>query len=429
MKSYSPTMKKFSQLHRIVATEKYIMFPVKFILIALALILTRLYPTIREEIPSFFNYQLTLYILGNLVFGYVLIKIAQKKFKIILVKICAFILSIIDNLFLSVLLTGTGGAMSNLYWAYCGLMVRNAINFSEIKEQIFINLSILLCYIGASLDRQAMLGAEYKEIFVVRTIILLLISICCWGIYVLLQRKSEENDLHLEVQMRQQKLLSTGRLAAEVAHGLKNPLSIINNACYSLQQECQNSSSEKLLDIAAIIRDEVQQADRLLNTLMDFSKLSMVNIKKLNANDIILKCLESIQHKDPEETIQIHLKLDPDLPVIVMDEGHLHQIISNLIINAMEAMLDEGGGTFTINSFYEDNDVWFIFEDSGPGIHPDNMQDVFKPFFTTKEKGTGLGLTIVKNLIETYDGEIIVHSKPNQGTKIQVRLPLEVNVG
>ena len=85
-------------------------------------------------------------------------------------------------------------------------------------------------------------------------------------------------------------------------------------------------------------------------------------------------------------------------------------------------------GTITITTFYEDDDIWVVFKDTGPGIDSSDLEKIFQPFYTSKEKGTGLGLAIVKSLVEAYDGEVIIKSKIKHGTKISLRFPVQLNV-
>ena len=333
-------MSQFSQFQRIIIVEKFIMFPVKIISFVSAVILFRYYQIFTFAHSQFFQYQLSLYVLGNLMFAYVLVTLGQRKFRVSFVQISAFFLTIIDSLFLSILVYITEGATSNLYWVYSGLMIRNAFNFQDIREQSILNISFLSFYVGASLAERTNLPVDYQEIFVMRIIVLLLLIICCWGITAMLKKRKEEEGISREIKVRQQKLFSTGKMASEVAHGLKNPLAIINNASYSLQKLIPDSN-EKLNQLSDIIREEVDRADRLLKSLLDYSRQSLVQIKKLNVNEFIIRCVDHARPNIMMDGIVFNYRFEKDLPPLYVDDHHLNQIFSNLIHNAAEATYEE----------------------------------------------------------------------------------------
>ncbi|MDP8218688.1 MAG: hypothetical protein P9M03_08185, partial [Candidatus Theseobacter exili] len=149
-RSFFKTEELYQQFRRILFVEKYIMLPIKTVIVLFALFFVRI--LIDQEAfdeALFLKYQILLYILGNLTFIYSIIKIGQRRFRINVVQVSAFFLSIMDCLFLSVLVYLTEGVKSPLYWAYIGLIMRNAVNFPKIQVQGVINVASCIFYIGA----------------------------------------------------------------------------------------------------------------------------------------------------------------------------------------------------------------------------------------------------------------------------------------
>ncbi len=419
---------KDSNIRRILFVEKVLM-PVKgaFLLFSMLFFLA---PDQEFKLLTkhFFLYQSLLYFIANVIFFFILSWAQVRQWAQTIIKIAAFLLSIIDNLFLSFLIPLTGGLESPLYWIYCGLIVRNAINFPKIQEQGVINLIFCLFYgsIVFFTERESTLFLE--EIFYLRIIVLILVSVCCWGIYALIQRKELELEEQRELHLRQEKIHAIRRLAGEIAHGIKNPLSIINNASYYLQKHIPHDN-EDLKKHVEIIREEILRSDNILNQIMNYSKLSSVKLVKININQALEKTLQEIHFETYFPNIKIEKNFQKKLPLFFFDEGHLHQILLNLILNASEAVKEkkeksENGVLILSTGLEEKGNLVISISDNGIGIDSRSMEKIFNPFFTTKEKGTGLGLSIVKNLVETYDGSIRVQSQKGKGSTFIIELPI-----
>ncbi len=419
---------KDRNIRRILFVEKVLM-PVKgaFLLFSLLFFLA---PDQEFKLLTkhFFLYQSLLYFIANAIFFFILSWAQVRQWAQTIIKISAFLLSIIDNLFLSFLIPLTGGLESPLYWIYCGLIVRNAINFPKIQEQGAINLIFCLFYGGIVFFTERESSLFFEEIFYLRIIVLILVSICCWGIYALIQRKALELEEQRELHLRQEKIHAIRRLAGEIAHGIKNPLSIINNASYYLEKHISNDN-EDLRKHVEIIREEILRSDNILNQIMNYSKLSSVKLTKININQALEKTLQEIHFDTYFPQMKIERNFQKKLPLFFFDEGHLHQILSNLILNAAEAIKEKKDklvdGTLTLSTGLKENGYLVIsISDNGIGIDSKSLDKIFNPFFTTKEKGTGLGLSIVKNLVETYDGSIRAQSEKDKGSTFIIELPI-----
>jgi signal transduction histidine kinase len=418
---------KDREIKRILFVEKMIMMPVKtaFLIFSFLFFFT---PDQDFRILSkhFFFYQSILYVIANLFFLIILTWAQLRQWALGTVKAAAFFLAIIDNLYISFLIPLTGGLESPIYWIYSGLLIRNAANFPDIRQQGIINLAFCVFYGTAVYVSERESGLFLEEVFYLKIIVLILVSICCYGLNVLLQRKVVQFEDARELQLRREKIHAVQRLAGEIAHGLKNPLSIINNSAYQLEKHLPSAQTE-LFNQVGIIRDEVHRADKILSQIMNYSKLSNVFLVKLNINDVLERTLKEMHFETAFPDVSIIKKSEKKLPSVFFDEGHLKQIFSNLILNGAEAVLENSrkDGTVTIStSIVGRQNLIISFSDNGIGMTQEQINKIFNAFFTTKEKGTGLGLSIVKNIIETYDGTVEVSSSQGEGTTFTVKLPI-----
>ncbi|MBI1871224.1 MAG: GHKL domain-containing protein [Chlamydiae bacterium] len=420
---------KNRQIRRILIVEKMIMMPIKAALLFFSFLFfgSGSQDTTHLFSKSFLFYQAGLYLMANAIFFVVLTWAQARKWGDLSIKTAAFFLSIIDNLYLSFLIPLTGGLESPIYWFYTGLMIRNAINFPKIRVQGIINLAFCIFYAGAVYVGERETELFLQEIFYLRIIVLLLVSICCWGIYALIQQRVLKDEEEREFHLRREKIHAIRRLAGEIAHGLKNPLTIINNAAYYLEKHVTDELSDVKQHVT-IIREEIHRSDRILSQIMDYSKWSNAKLTKLNINQVLDSAIHEIHPETTFPNIHIKKQYQKDLPFLFFDEGHLRQIFSNLIINAFEAIQEkgEGQGLITLtSSLDEENETLLVsVSDTGVGMDLPDVNKIYDPFFTTKEKGTGLGLSIVKNLIETYDGSVEVESKKERGSTFTIRLPI-----
>lgn len=352
-----------------------------------------------------------------------------------------------DTLFLSALVLVTGGADSPLYWVFLGFIIRNTVSTPVTSRQVILNLIVILCYILASLfevrleewlsrvDPEPQLAAEVSpsdvvaQGFLLRVFLLGILTLCCSGVQVLFDRErlAEEKRRLVEAEareyaVRQQQLQAAGRLAAEIAHQLKNPLGIINNAAFTLQRTVKEG--KKITQQIQIIREEVERSDRILTELMGYAQLSEGKVEKINVADELEAALERVFPAAAKYEVKITREYAPALPPLLMQRNHLSEVLVNILQNAREAM-DEKGAVSVRTYFGANYSVVVEIRDEGPGIPPDKLSRVFEPYFTTKEKGTGLGLAIVKHNTEIYGGTVQVESELGKGTCFRVVLPAQ----
>ncbi len=418
--SIIPADEKIRHFKRIVILEKFIMIPAKLIVVIASAIFLWQVKGETEFKFVFYRYQFWMYLLGNLVFIFTLIKLGQRKVNFKIVKLSAFFLSVIDNLFLSFLIYFSNGLDSEFYWLYCGLMIRNAVNFPKIRSQSALNLSFIMFYVIAIYLHDQSSVFLHNQVFWLKVAVLVLVGICCWGIYTLLSRKTRVKEELQEMTLRAEKISLAGKLAASIAHELKNPFGIIINSVYILENSIGNTSPEnrKHLDI---VRKEILRSDRIITDLLNYSRLVEGKVEKIDVNQSIDAVVNDM---GPEffKNIKIERKYSPDLPRIYFDSLHMKQIIYNIVTNARQAM-EEKGEIVIETAYSSDGYILVVVQDTGRGIDPGLIGKVFDPFVTTKKKGTGLGLSVVKSIVDTYGGSVNIKSS-GAGTEVKVNLPI-----
>jgi len=394
-------------------------------------------PLPHELALNWVRYSFLAYLAFNI--GALMVLLGMDQLSGLLVIVVSMVICVLDGCLLAGLIVVTGGFDSVLYWVLLGLIVRNAFTFPSGTQQLPLNLVLTLTYIGSGilerylshlefdlLDNQTRLALEQElvsqgaEPFVLRVILLVLISALCFGIQVLMDRQKRVEEEFREHHVRQEQLQATGRLAAEIAHQLKNPLSIINNAAFTLQRTVKEGKT--ITQQVRIIREEVERSDRIITELMGYARLSEGRVEKLDIRHELDSAVERVFPTGAHYETAIRTDYAGALPPILAQRGHLSEVFVNLLQNAREAM--GGKGEVRIAARYgEGYTVVITIQDSGPGIPPEKLAMIFEPYFSTKDKGTGLGLAIVKHNTELYNGAVAVESVVGVGTKFTVTLP------
>jgi signal transduction histidine kinase len=350
-----------------------------------------------------------------------------------------FTLALVDGFMLAALTVVTGGFDSTIYWIFLLLILRNAISLALATPQIAVNLAVCFLYIIAGVVDVAMsaqdletleldpgtqqaLGYEDNpaEPFFLRVVVLLLWTMSCYGLQVLFEKQRLAEEEAKEFSAREDQLHTAGRLAAEIAHQIKNPLGIINNAAYSLQRLVAEQDAA-VREQAGIIREEVDRADRIITELMGYAQLAEGKVERVDVKEELDRAIAEVFPPGAKFNVQVRREYAVVLPPLLMQRAHLSEIFVNILQNAREAL--NGCGQVEVTAHYgEDYSVIISIADNGPGIPPDKMEKVFEPYFTTKEKGTGLGLAIVRHNVEMYGGTLELESALGRGTRFILHL-------
>jgi signal transduction histidine kinase len=268
---------------------------------------------------------------------------------------------------------------------------------------------------------EALVVENSTEPFVLRLIILWLLTASCYGVQLLLFRERISLEEERKSAARNDELKAAGRLAAEIAHQLKNPLGIITNAVYSLERGLKDGKKEFNLQMQ-IIREEIERSDRILTQLMGYAQLSEGRVEKLNVAEELDRAVAEVFPPGSTYQTKIHHDYGANLPALLMQRNHLSVVLVNLLQNAREAL--EERGNITVRAHFGDsNTVQVVIQDDGPGIGFDKLDKIFEAYVTTKEKGTGLGLAIVKHNVELYGGAVRVESALGKGARFILIFP------
>lgn len=352
------------------------------------------------------------------------------------------IMSLMDSFFLALLTVVAGGFDSTLFWVYVVLIVRNSLSMPGAARQILANVFATASYLGAGLGALAAIESQVSmldevtvlalypvgpeppaESVVLRLALLLLLTVCCYGVEVLFDRERRLEEEARESAQRQHQLESAGRLAAEIAHQLKNPLGIINNAAFTLQRTVKEGKT--ITQQIQIIREEVQRSDRIITDLMGYARLVEGKVERLDVVEELERALREVFPPAAKFEVQIHREYAPPVPPLLAQRSHISEVFVNLLQNAREAM--QGRGRLWVGAGVGENGSIVVrIADDGPGVAPENRERVFEAYFTTKDKGTGLGLAIVKHNTELYGGRVRVESELGSGACFILEFPARV---
>jgi two-component system, NtrC family, sensor histidine kinase HydH len=242
-----------------------------------------------------------------------------------------------------------------------------------------------------------------------------------FGSVLLLKDMSEVESLRKEIA-RTQRLATVGRLAAGVAHEIRNPLSSIKGFATYFKERYADIVEDQ--QIAGIMIQEVDKLNRVVGQLLEFARPVEIQKKWTPLRPLIEDALKLMEHRAKELNIDTHFEASSDIHQLYVDPDRINQVLLNLFINAAEAMTEGGKLTVSVEKATDDGQVYIYVCDTGPGISEENLIHIFDPYFTTKPTGTGLGLAIVHKIIEAHQGIIRVYSGPQGGTHIRIRLPL-----
>ena len=228
----------------------------------------------------------------------------------------------------------------------------------------------------------------------------------------------------IDEEIEREKSLFLEEMASGLAHEIRNPLGSIKGAAQYLKSEAAAGESGELFDV---ITEEVDRLGNVVSRFLNFAKPYVLSTEAMGLNDIVRRALVLIEQDKLPDGIDIVTRLSDNLPLVQVDSEQMIQVMLNIVLNGIEAM--PRGGILTVTTVLIRDDgsrtVELAIADTGAGIHSDNMNRVFKPFYTTKKGGIGLGLAISRKIVREHGGYINVKSKKGQGTTFFIRIPVE----
>ena len=242
------------------------------------------------------------------------------------------------------------------------------------------------------------------------------------GYVILFKDLTEVRTLRREIE-RSRRLASVGRLAAGVAHEIRNPLSSIKGFATYFKQRYKDVPEDQ--QTANIMIQEVDRLNRVVSQLLEFARPIIVSPTPLSFKDLVKDSLKLIERQAQDKQITINTRYDAQIDRVTIDPDRINQVLLNLYLNAIEAM--DPGGRLRVEIFENKNKDGLSIQvsDTGHGIPGEDLSKIFEPYFTTKSTGTGLGLAIANNVIEAMGGTIRAYSEAGKGTTFTLTLPIK----
>ncbi|HHP7235588.1 MAG TPA: ATP-binding protein [Desulfobacterales bacterium] len=232
-------------------------------------------------------------------------------------------------------------------------------------------------------------------------------------------RRSRENLLQAE------KMALVGRLAAGMAHGIRNPFTSIKMRLFSLGRTLKLNEAQK--EDFEVISEEIRHVDNIVQNFLEFSRPPKLKMQSISPSVIVDQVLQLLEHRLNAYEVKTELERRQPLPDVSADAEQIKEVLVNIIVNACEAM-GRGGRIRIVETVHpsagKPETVRIRIADSGPGIPPDQLDQVFQPFHTTKEEGTGLGLSIAARIVAEHGGKLEACARESEGATFTISLPV-----
>jgi signal transduction histidine kinase len=224
-----------------------------------------------------------------------------------------------------------------------------------------------------------------------------------------------------EKLIRSERLAAMGNLVRGVAHEIRNPITTIGGFSSRLKKELKEES--KLRKYVDIIIEESKRLENIVTEVHEFAGVQSANMNLDNMDEVLNQVVTEFGEQARKQDIKFMVKIDKDLPLTFMDTSQIAKALSNIIENALESM--PHGGKLTLEAKLDTANIVTSIKDTGCGIAPENLDAVYDPFFTSKTRGAGLGLTMVHQILMNHNGELKFESKEGIGTTVTLRLPVK----
>ena len=238
----------------------------------------------------------------------------------------------------------------------------------------------------------------------------------------IIEKRAEERLLLKEKLNQAERLSNLGEMVAAVSHEIRNPLGIISSTAEVLKGKLTRTDPQDQL--ADVIVQEANRLNSIVTDFLNFARPPTPNLIPCKIDEILAKNLAFLAPQINKNGYDIVKRSATHIPEIQADPAYLYQAFLNILMNAMEAMPE--GGSIYIEMSAQGNTLTITFSDEGGGIPHETLGKIWEPFYTTKDKGSGLGLPIVKKIVEGHGGDIRIDNIPEKGARVTVTLPVEV---
>ena len=235
------------------------------------------------------------------------------------------------------------------------------------------------------------------------------------------ESREEIQRLHRTQMSRAEHLATLGELAAGLAHEIRNPLAGIAGVIEIIGRDLPASSPARV--VVKDVRLEIAQINHILTDLLQTARPHPPEIRRSDLNTTVEHAVMLARQQALSKPIAIELKKNPSVPEVEHDSDQIHQVLLNLMINSIQAI--EGRGKILVEVYAEGTSAIIAVSDTGRGIPPEHLPNIFRPFYTTKGNGTGLGLSLARRIVEEHGGRIEATSSVGEGTRFVVTLPIE----
>jgi signal transduction histidine kinase len=236
------------------------------------------------------------------------------------------------------------------------------------------------------------------------------------------ESREEIERLHSTQMSRAEHMATLGEMAAGLAHEIRNPLAGIAGVIEIIGRDLPSTSPARA--VVKDVRQEIVQINRILTDLLETARPHPPQICRSNLNTTVEHAVMLARQQVLSRPIRIELQQAPDLPEVEHDSDQIHQVLLNLLLNAVQSM--ESAGTVRVEIGSRDDHASVVVSDTGRGIPPQNLANIFRPFYTTKGNGTGLGLSLARRIVEEHHGRIEVSSVVGKGSRFEVMLPFQM---
>ncbi|MGA9587828.1 MAG: ATP-binding protein [Terracidiphilus sp.] len=233
------------------------------------------------------------------------------------------------------------------------------------------------------------------------------------------ESRKEIETMHRTQMSRAEHLATLGELATGLAHEIRNPLAGIAGVIEIIGRDLPATSPARAM--VKDVRLEINQINRILTDLLETARPHPPQMMRSNLNTTVEHAVMLARQQVLSRPIRIKLEQAPDLPEVEHDSDQIHQVVLNLLLNAVQAIDGDGAVTITISP--KDDCAIVTVTDTGRGMSDQQMSQIFRPFYTTRSNGTGLGLSLVRRIVEEHLGHIEVTSTPGKGSTFEVQLP------
>ncbi|MBN2653180.1 MAG: PAS domain S-box protein [Spirochaetales bacterium] len=307
-------------------------------------------------------------------------------------------------------------------------------NYEIIEKNLFdiiddFDISIFLANSigsGDSRSQEFIIAKDDKDLVLEINVVPLVANGAIQGNIVLADDITEQKELDIQLK-RAEKLASLTTLTAGVAHEIKNPLGSISIHIQLIQKllkgDLDDDKIEKINKFLLVVNEEI---DRLNSIIVDFLftvRPMNLSLEPINMNNLLADLVEFMHYECEKQNIVCDFSQAENLPLVRADIKYLKQAVLNIVKNAIAAM--PSGGTLKVATLFKNSKVFIEFQDSGTGIPQEELEKIFEPYFTTKDSGSGLGLTVVYKLVKEMKGEINIDSELGKGTRVTLSFPVE----